>query len=93
MNQGYKDSSGLNESDGSVFVPSAEESTDYDGLDSEESEVEKTIQKTIKYTIFHSSKEVKKAKQKSARKMTIKTSQRNPEGKRIWNKKTVLCFL
>ncbi|KAL0152273.1 hypothetical protein M9458_051996, partial [Cirrhinus mrigala] len=90
---GHKDSSDLNESDGSVFVPSAEESTDDDdGFDSEESEVEKTIRKTIKDTIFPSSKEVKKAKQKSARKMTIKRSQRNPEGKRIWNKKQYCVY-
>ncbi len=39
-----------------------EESTDDDGLDSEESEVEKTIRKTIKDTIVHSSKEGKAKK-------------------------------
>lgn len=100
-NQDNKDSSDLDESEGSVFVPSVEESTDDEDLLSEESQLEKTIQKTVKDTTFHSSKEVKKAKQKSPRKkakqkrprkMTIKTSQRDPEVKRTWNKKQYCVY-
>lgn len=67
----------------SVFIPSAEESTDDDDPDSEESE----FLNIIKATMFQLVNEVEKAMQKSPRKMTIKTSQHNPEGKSIWNKK------
>ncbi|XP_026054801.1 uncharacterized protein LOC113040760 [Carassius auratus] len=100
-NQGNKDCSDLDESEGSVFVPSVEESTDDEDLDSEESQLEKTIRKTVKDTIFNTFEEVKKAKQKtprkkakqkSPRKMTIKTSQRDPKGKRTWNKKQYCVF-
>ncbi|XP_026081500.1 uncharacterized protein LOC113058050 [Carassius auratus] len=100
-NQGNKDWSDLDESEGSVFVPSVEESTDEEDLDSEESQLEKTIRKTVKDTIFNTFEEVKKAKQKtqrkkakqkSPRKMTIKTSQRDPKGKRTWNKKQYCVF-
>ncbi|XP_026106347.1 uncharacterized protein LOC113078238 [Carassius auratus] len=45
-NQVNKDWSDLDESEGSVFVPSVEESTDDEDLDSEESQLEQTIRKT-----------------------------------------------
>lgn len=66
------------------------QSTDDDGLDSKELDVEKTIRKTIKTLYFIHLKKSRRQCKKSARKMTIKTSQRYPEGKRIWNKNSTV---
>ncbi|KAI7789439.1 hypothetical protein IRJ41_018073 [Triplophysa rosa] len=91
-NYSNEQSSDLADCNDPVYIPSPEESTDDDDdLDSGESENGKTFRKTIKDKKFHTADEGKKAK-RSPRKMTIKTSERNPDGKRIWNKKQYCVY-